>query len=177
MVGKMKNKRGQLKIQQMAFMLIAVTIFFAMVGLFLLAIKFSGMKEIATELEEKNARLLATKLANSPEFSCGEAFGTTKTNCIDADKLMMLKANIDKYSGFWGVSNIEIVKIYPTSSTGLMCGANYPDCYVIRLRPGDIKGYDASNFVTLCRKALDDENGEVYDKCELAKIMVSYEEK
>ena len=108
-----KNK-AQLKIQQMAFMLMAVTLFFALVGMFVLVIKFSGLKESASILEEKNALLLVTKIANSPEFSCGEAFGSAKINCIDADKVMMLKENIEKYKGFWGgETNIEIRKIYP----------------------------------------------------------------
>ena len=88
---KIKMKQGQLKIQQMAFMLLAVTLFFVLVGMFVLALRFSGLKESATELEEKNAMLLVTRIANSPEFSCGNAFGKSRTNCIDADKVMMLK--------------------------------------------------------------------------------------
>src|SRR3989344_3030780 len=92
------GKRAQLKIQQMAFMLMAVTLFFILVGMFFLVIKFSGLKESATMLEEENAMLLATKIANSPEFSCGNAFGTTKIACIDSDKMIVLKENINKYS-------------------------------------------------------------------------------
>ncbi|MCK5043521.1 hypothetical protein KAR52_00785 [Candidatus Pacearchaeota archaeon] len=166
-------KKGQFKIQQMAFMLMAVTLFFALVGMFILVIKFSGLKESATALEEKNAMLLVTKLANSPEFSCGEAFGSSKANCIDSDKVMMLHENIDKYINFWGVSNVEIRKIYPKRDSTEICDlGNYPDCNVIQLRSKELAGYDVSNFVSLCRKESLD--GEVYDKCELARIMVSY---
>ncbi len=171
-----RRKSGQFRIQQMAFMLMAVTLFFALVGMFILAIKFSGLKESATALEEKNAMLLVTKLANSPEFSCGEAFGSSRINCIDADKVMMLRENIDKYTNFWGVSNIEIRKIYPSENFGVICDlGNYPDCNIIQLRSKEVAGYDMSNFVSLCRKESFDE--EVYDKCELARIMVSYEKK
>jgi len=46
----MKSKKAQMKIQQMAFMLIAVMIFFALVGLLILTIGFSGLKEKATAL-------------------------------------------------------------------------------------------------------------------------------
>ena len=170
------HKSGQLKIQQMAFMLMAVTLFFVLVGIFVLVVKFSGLKESATELEEKNAMLLVTKLANSPEFSCGEGFGTNRINCVDADKVMVLKENIGKYNDFWGVSNIEIRKIYPKTDSEIRCNLrNYPNCNVIRMRSKEISGTDLSNFVSLCRK--ESFEGEIYDKCELAKIMVSYEVK
>jgi len=170
------HKSGQFKIQQMAFMLMAITLFFVLVGMFVLVIRFSGLRESATALEEKNAMLLVTKLANSPEFSCGNAFGGSRINCIDSDKVMMLKENIDRYVNFWGVSNIEIRKIYPKTDVEIICNLNnYPDCNIIKMRSKEIAGYDMSNFISLCRK--EPFNDGVYDKCELAKIMVSYEEK
>jgi len=166
-----KNRRAQLKIQQMAFMLMAVTLFFVLVGMFVLVIKFSGLRESATELEEKNAMLLVTKLANSPEFSCGKVFESAKINCIDADKVMVLKENIDKYTDFWGEkTNVEIRKIYPKGD--IICTrGNYPNCHIINLQSKKIPA-EHSNFVSLCRK--ESFEGEIYDKCELAKIMVSY---
>jgi len=72
------NNRGQLKIQQMAFMLMAITLFFVLVGLFVLKINLSELKQSAETLEEKNALLLVTRLANSPEFSCDNSFGSKK---------------------------------------------------------------------------------------------------
>ena len=173
MFHEISNHRGQLKIQQMAFMLIAVTLFFALVGLFLIVFVFSGLKESATALQEKNALLLVTKLANSPEFSCGDVFFGNKINCVDADKVMMLKENLDKYKGFWGVTNIEIQKVYPVGSK-ICTLANYPNCSVIKIYSLDESGYSVSNFVSLCRKDVFD--GEVSDRCELAKLIVSYKE-
>lgn len=164
--------KAQMKIQQMAFMLIAVTLFFALVGVFVIAVKFSGLKQSATELEEKNAMLLVTKLANSPELSCEGAFGVQRTNCVDADKVMMLKNDIDRYSKFWEVSNIEIRKIYPESEVLCEIGT-YPNCGIMRILDKGVSGFDASNFVTLCRKENQEDN--TYDKCELARLMVSYE--
>lgn len=114
--------KAQMKIQQTAFMLIAVTLFFVFVGLFVLGFKFSGLKQAATDLNEKNAMLLVSKLANSPEFSCGESYGGKRINCVDADKVMMLKQNINKYENFWGVSDIKIRKIYPGIETGMYPG-------------------------------------------------------
>jgi len=170
------NRKGQMKIQQMAFMLMAVTLFFVLVGMFVLVVKFNGLKQSATNLEEENSLLLANKLANSPEFSCGDAFNYGETNCIDFDKVMALKSNIKKYEGFWDVASIEIRKIYPKETEKDCNSVNYPDCTLIKVYSKNVnKGPAASNFVSLCRK--EKINEDFYDKCELAKIYVSYEDK
>ncbi len=168
-----KNNRAQMKIQQMAFMLIAVMIFFALVGLLILTIGFSGLKEKATALQEENAMLLVSKLANSPEFSCGQAF-ESKENCIDLDKAFVLNNNIEKYKNFWGVSGIKIIKIYPENKNLVCTSANYPNCDTLEFIP-KATGIFAENFVSLCRKEFDSETKIVYDKCELGKILVKYE--
>ena len=170
-----KTKKAQLKIQQMAFMLMAITLFFVLVGMFVLVIRFAGLKESATLLEEENAMLLVTKLANSPEFSCGEGFGSQRINCVDFDKVMMLKENIGKYSTFWGVSSIEIRKVSPESSKECTT-TNYKDCGVIKVFLKDVNSLPpSSNFIALCRKELENEIN--YDKCELARLLVSSEDK
>jgi len=166
-----KHKKGQMKIQQMVFLLVAVTIFFVLVGMFFVTVVFSGLRESAALLEEENALLLVSKLANSPEFSCGNAFGSTKINCIDSDKAMALKNNINKYSGFWGVDGIEIKKIYPEDER-ICTFENYPDCGEILLLSS--RGTGVSNFVALCKK--ENIEGQIYDKCELARISVYYGE-
>jgi len=170
---KMKNKKnGQLKIQQMSFMLIAITLFFALVGMFFLTLQVSKIKESAKTLEEKNALLLVTKLANSPEFSCGAAFGSERANCVDSDKVMALKNDIKKYGNFWGVTNIQIRKLYPISNNTKECNLNnYPDCNLIKIQDKEITS-EYSNFISLCRK--ESSNGEIYDKCEVAQLTVSY---
>ncbi len=174
---KIKNsKKGQLKIQQMAFMLMAITLFFVLVGMFIIVFRFSGLKESATLLEEENAMQLVTKLANSPEFSCGDAFGGSRINCVDSDKVMALKENIAKYSDFWGVAEIEIRKIYPDNGNVVCTSANYQNCGVIEVFSKNVNSLPpSSNFISLCRKEF--ENDEIYDKCELAVLMVSSEDK
>lgn len=167
----MVNKKAQLKIQQMAFMLIAVTLFFVFAGIFVLSTQLSNLKQSAYSLDEQNAQLLVTKLANSPEFSCGDAFKNSRINCVDSDKALILKKNIDKYSNFWDVENIEIRKIYPESKEAECTLENYPDCNVIKIRDGNISA-EYSNFVSLCRKELI--GGKVQDKCEIARLIVSY---
>ena len=167
--------KGQMKIQQMAFMLMAVTLLFVVAGLFFMVVGFSGLKDSATDLRERNAMLLVTRLSNSPEFSCGRAFDNAGTNCIDADKVMVLRENSGKYEGYWGdVSNIRIEKVYPPEGN-IMCNlGNYPNCNTLEILESGSSGYFSSNFVSLCRKASGGE--EVYDKCEVAKLFVGYDE-
>jgi hypothetical protein len=170
-----KNLKGQLKIQQMIFMIIGVIILFVLVALFFLSVSFSNLKKTATNLAEENSRLLVSKLANSPEFSCGNTFGTSQSNCIDFDKVIGLKDDISKYSNFWGVAKIEIRKIYPGGN--VECNeANYPNCEILKLLNRNVKTLPYnSNFVSLCRKEYD---GQVsYDKCELALLMIASEDK
>jgi hypothetical protein len=171
----MVNKNGQLKIQQMAFMLIAVTLLFVLVGVFFIAIRLYDVRKTATSLEEKNALLLVSKLANSPEFSCGNSFGSSRANCIDFDKLIALNGMTNKYQTFWGVTKIYVKKIYPADET-ICTDENYPNCGMIKLLDKKVNSTAfTSNFVSLCRK--DKSETAIYDKCELALLMIASEDK
>lgn len=159
----LKNIRGQLKIQQMAFMLIAVTLFFVFVGLFVLMVVFSGVKESSQLIQNENAMLLVSKLSGTPEFSCGEAFQTSRIKCVDLDKVRALKENIGKYRDFWGVEEVEIVRIYPEGDK------------ISVLSSSSGEGIGISDFVSLCETV--NENNEIYPKCGLGKLMVRYVQK
>ena len=89
--GKKVNwgKKAQLKIQEMSFMLIAVFLFFVLVGLFVVSLLYSGISKNNTNIEEQKAYAVITNLAGSAEFSCG------KPNCVDADKLLGMVNNPD----------------------------------------------------------------------------------
>jgi len=97
----LRYKRSQMKIQQMAFMLMALTLFFVLIGLIFMAVQLSGVRESATNLEKENAEKLIMKIANSPEFSCGESFGTAKIDCVDFDKIIVFRDMVSDYSKFW----------------------------------------------------------------------------
>ncbi len=171
---KIKNRKGQLKIQQMAFMLMAVTLFFVLVAIFVLVFRFSGLKQSSQQLEKENAMLLVSKLANSPEFSCENAFGAL-SNCIDADKVLALIGK-EEYENFFGVAKIEIRRIYPAKGNEACNSENYETCGIIKILEKNVNTLaSSSNFVSLCRK----ENKEemLYDKCELAKLIVAGENK
>lgn len=168
----MKNKKAQLKIQQMTFMLIAITLFFVLVGLFVLIFKMADLKKNATEIGEENAMLLVEMLADSPEFACTDYQGSG--NCIDLDKIMVLKDN-QKYESFWKVAGIEIIKIYPETGDKECDLNNYPDCNKITILSKEVNKISKSSFVNLCRKEKNSETGRIYDQCDVARLLVSYE--
>ncbi len=165
-----------MKIQQTAFMLIALVIFFALAAVFMISFKLSSLKKDVSLLDEKNALLLVTKIAESPEFSCGQAFGGKRVHCVDFDKMLVLKDNIDIYSNFWEVANLEIRLIDKSDSVGeIECtSSNYPNCNYLRLISQDLVGGGYSTFVVVCRKSLYE--GNIYDQCDLGKFIVSYGE-
>ncbi len=166
----MKNKKAQMKIQQMAFMLIAITIFFVLVGLFALSFSFGGLKQSKAALDEKNAQLLVSKLANYPELSCENAYGGDRVNCVDFDKAIILKTH-PEYSQYLDLKNVQIKKM--TSEEEIVCTQeNYPNCNFLSLFEEESEGNDRSSFVALCRKASFE--GQVYDKCELARLIVRF---
>jgi hypothetical protein len=170
------NKKGQIKIQQTIFMIIAVTLLFVLVGLFFLSISLNKVQKEATTLAEKNSMMLVSRLANSPEFSCGNSFGSNKANCIDFDKIMVLKKNIDDYSELWGVAKIEIRKIYPDEGNISCTEENYPNCGSLKILNKNVKALTySSTFVSLCRKEISPSGP--YNKCELARLMISSQDK
>ncbi len=123
----MKNKKSQLKIQEMAFMIVAVVLLFSLVALFALSIFFKNLHENATKIAESRTLSAITNLADSPEFSCV----TYKSNCVDADKLIAL-VNTTSYQEFWPFSSLKVVKLgafLKNEDEMIKCNfANYAAC-------------------------------------------------
>lgn len=171
MVKSLKFKRGQLNIQQMIFMLIAIALFFALIGIIVLGMIMSNLKEKSKYLAEEKAIILTLSLANTPEFSCGELYGGAKTSsCVDFDKAIQLKEVSQKYKNLWEVKGIEIRRIYPKIGTVECTLKNYPECDVLTVLKAE-QGIGYSGFISLCRNELNQE--QVSFKCELAKIIVT----
>jgi len=175
---KKLNKKGQLKIQEMAFMLVAVVLFFGLVVLFTLTIIY---KNIYSQVNVKNQEKTLTSLINladSPEFRCV----TTKSDCIDGDKAISLM-NRTVYSNFWPFSSLSVIKLSAfakNESEMIKCNwANYPNCDLIVIYDKKIKNEIAiSSYVAFCRKEyekVDTYTGYVYDKCEIAKLVAGTE--
>jgi len=160
-------KKGQLKIQQMAFMLLAVFLFFILVGLFYLGVRYKEIHEKATKLGEEKAGINALVLAESPEFSCGQY-------CVDSDRLLALK-NISAYNEFWPFASIRVIKISDGPEKECNLG-NYPDCNLFTIQDRKVSSSrEASSFVALCRREKNEDY--VYRKCEIGKVLIGYEVK
>jgi len=161
------KRKGQLRIQQMAVMLLALVLLFVIVLLIFLSISLSGLKKEVTRLNKEEAISTAVRLAGTAEFSCGKDY------CIDTDKLIVLK-NMQNYENFWQVQSIEIRRLTGNTECSL---ENYPNCDVFTIL--DKSSSDNSldiiyidTFVSLCRK--ESENGYPYDKCEVGKLLIGY---
>ncbi len=160
-------KKGQLKIQQMAFMLVALMIFFGMVALVYFAITTASLEKDIAELRDKEARELVKKLAGTPEFAFTSS--TDCSSCVDLDKLLLLKEN-GAYSDLWNLDYLMVERVYPSINDDECTRATYPDCGKITVKEnsGDISTKTA--FVTLARWD-QDLNGFRY---EIGRIHTSY---
>lgn len=170
----MVNNKAQLRIQEMAFMLIAVVFFFILVGLFALSIFIQHLREESTSIKEDRTLTSLTNLADSPEFYCV----SSKSNCIDGDKAISL-LNKTSYQDFWAFSSLAIVKSSGFSKNRnemIDCNwANYPDCDIITVYDKGLKNERIiSSYVAFCRKEYY-EKGYTYDKCEIGKIIAGTE--
>ena len=164
MVIKKKSKQGQMKIMEMSFMIIGLVVFFVIVGMFVLLITTSSFRQKANEAKQENAILLVSKIADSPEFSCGE------TLCVDTDKLIVLK-NSSAYRSYWAdISGLVVKRIYPETNKGVECYlVNYPQCDTYTIMPPKGNVSLQSSYVNLCRREY--KNGYPYEQCELGKII------
>ena len=148
-----KYSKAQMKIQQMAFMLVAVMIFFAMVALVYFIISISSLQESAEQLREEEAQEIARQLSGTPELAF--TAGSDCAVCIDFDKAFALsQLPADYGKKLWNLDFLMIEKIYPTPSEAQCTASNYPDCKnitIINLPPGRGLSGPKTAFVALVR--------------------------
>jgi len=160
------RKRGQLKIQQMAFVLVAFMILFGVAAVFYISIQSSSLEKSADELKHDKASEMVRKLASSPELSWTR---DSCEVCVDLDKAFALKSK-ESYKDFWGkdVGLVRIQKVYPSSGNeDKECDASYEDCNRVTIYSlANSKYITEEAFVALCRYSPEGK------KCELGKIMM-----
>jgi len=158
--------KAQMKIQQMVFMILAVFIFFILVGLFFLAIQLKDVGKNAEILNKNQAISSLEVLANMPEFNYKSEWSMS----LDEDKLKILSGNFSKdYEAFWPVSSIRVYKIYPVFEEPIKCPGNNCNYYEI-YNSKESTNNTYSTFVSLCSKTKEFDSD--YDRCEVAKIEV-----
>jgi len=165
--------KGQMKIQQMAFMIVAVFFFFVLVGLFFLEIQFKDIKSGAAQLQKDQAISSLKVIADMPELN----YNSRESMMIDEDKLKIISGSFGlDYDLFWPVASVGIYKIYPAFNEIKKCpglGCNFYEIYNSEQK--NVKTY--STYVSICKKMK--EYGSVYDRCEVGKLVVGvkiYEE-
>ena len=165
---KGKGKKGQIKIQQMAFVLVAIVIFFTMVSLFYFSIRYQSLQKDVETLREREVIETVRKMTRTTEFSwtvydCA--------SCIDLDKILVLQ-NRSSYIGFWKrTSFLQVVRVYPRYDIEECNKGVYPECNTITIVDEKKNIITRSTFVALCRY----EASEDFNKCELGKIIMGYE--
>jgi len=160
------NKKGQMKIQQMAFMIVAVFIFFILAGIFLLRISFAGLYEDVDRLEREQAIKSLEVIADMQELNCG----SSEYFCLDEDKLRIMSEGFSmEYEDFWSVASIEVRKIYNTTREDIECpdiNCNYYNLYDSGQRNKETE----STFVSICKRV---RSGDLrYNQCEIGKLTV-----
>jgi hypothetical protein len=158
--------KSQMKIQQMAFMIMAVFFFFILVGLFFLGIQFRGVGESAQQLQEEQAISSLKVIADMPELNYDSGWSMA----LDEDKLRVMSGNFsENYKDFWPVASIKVYKVYPRPDNFVKCPAlncNYFEVY--DSKQSNVKEY--STYVSICEKVR--ESGYTYDKCEIGKLVL-----
>ena len=122
-------KSGQMKIQQMAFLIMAIFFFFILVGLFFLGIQFRGVGESAQQLQQDQAISSLQVIANMPELN----YHSGVSMALDEDKLRVMSGNLsESYKDFWPVASIRVYKVFPKPDNFVKCPAadcNYFEIY------------------------------------------------
>ena len=162
-----KNKKAQIQIQEMAFVLVGIFLFFGLVFLGFTMWQSAQMKGQAEQLRLEKSIAMVSSLISQPEFSCSKQQGY----CIDEDKLNVFINNYAsdiKYKKLWSSANvnfIEIKRVYPKTEGA--CQGNYPNCnyYVVYDAGGD--KLIESTFANLCH--YDSTYGY---KCDIAEVLV-----
>lgn len=146
-VGNFGSCKSQMKIQEMAFVLIALMLLFSMVFIFYIKLKSSDIEETSYGLKQNKALSLLDRITSMPELSCSAVLGADSL-CIDQDKLEIMQTNNfqEEYRDFWqNVKEIKIKKVYPDE-----------DSFVIfsSAKPGFVNE-SYSSFTRICSQKYD----------------------
>ncbi len=160
-------RKGQIKIQEMAFVLVALVVFFALVGLLYLSYRLHGVREAASDLEAEQAAALVRRIAGTPELRWGACAG-----CIDLDKAVVLGEHnrTSFYREAWGLDYLQIERLYPVPAQPRACSTGtYPACSTLTLLNASSYGVTSQAYVSLCFWDAQIEQ----ERCELGVIYAS----
>lgn len=161
-------KKGQVKIQEMAFVLVALAVLFGLVILMYFSIRLNTLQSGAQLFKDDSARALIRSLPSFPELQWAEC-----SSCIDLDKAIAFKAlngNNSVYGTIWELDYLKIERVYPENENKECSIGNYPDCNALTLI--DTPKPDSAPvraFASLCRW----DDNFMQEVCELGIIYAS----
>lgn len=167
-----KNKKGQLKIQEMAFVLLAVVFLFALIFLFYVQFQTKAFSDQARILREERTIALLEHVSAMPELGCS---GLDETICIDQDKLEVFHDNeaIQKnYEKLWKsafILKIIVKPVYPVNDNGDN-GENNKEFIVYKSDKTIESAETYSTFIPLCKSA---NTGKA--SCGIGRILITTE--
>lgn len=151
----------------MAFMIVAVFIFFLLIALFFLQISMGNIRAAAIEAERRQVFESLKIFSEFPEVSCSDQ----SSNCLDEDKLYVLSRqdfNI-LYNDFWPVASIEVLKVNNNLTSLVACPQ--PNCNYFNVFDSGQQGITKySTYVSLCRT--NKRQTFATKECEMAKIIL-----
>lgn len=154
--------KGQFKIQQMAFMLVAVIVLFVLVALVYFSIQLRNIKQGANDVASEQSLQMVRSLKSTSEFAWT---ADSCHACVDMDKVLALKDQ-RVYSGFWSTPFLK-VRVLDGNTNDVECTrSNYPDCNTISLVNQSVSYRSDRAYAALCRLT---EQGTV---CALGTIAV-----
>lgn len=163
-LSSINKTKGQMKIQQMVFMILGVFLFFILVGLFVLNIQLRGLKGSAEELREAETINSLSTITSMTELSCA----TNDYFCLDGNKLEVMAKRKD-YAELWPIASLEVYKIYPAPTKQIACPG--VDCnYYKVFDNGQNQTQKVSTYISLCYQRMKD--FQKYEDCEIAKVLV-----
>lgn len=149
----------------MTFMIIAVFIFFVLVGVFFLGIQLNKVRGSVAQLQKEQAISSLQVIADMPELS----WDSSETMTIDEDKAIVMSGSFgEAYGSFWPVASVKLYKISPTFDEPIKYPA--PNYNYYNIYDNGQNGTEFGAFVSICSRRK--ESGTPYDKCEVGKLVV-----
>jgi len=149
----LSNKNAQIKIQETAFVLLAIALLAVLLFIFYSRFQVGNIQTAVQAINQETAKSMLGKIAAMPELSCS-GLGSENALCIDKDKASIL-SKAKGYEKFWqNVAKIELVPIYPESPR-------------ITIYSGKEGNATYSTFINLCSQKAD-----VWS-CAIGKVLIT----
>jgi hypothetical protein len=133
--------KGQLKIQEMAFVLVALVVLFALAGLFFTSWRVHSLRGEVEALQEYGGGTLVRQLANTPELQ-GSCQG-----CISFDKAWALATLRIPLAEQW---NVDYLSIQLLGNEQSCTAGSFPNCGSLSLVNGSAYGTAQRAFAAVC---------------------------